>query len=108
MQSKPQWISCGVPQGSILRPLLFLIYLNDVSQMGLKGISINLRYLYADDTNLFYSGHNIGYIVKQAQHDLDFLNNRLQTNLLTINTSKTNYMIFAAKNKKNWGALCIN
>lgn len=96
VRSSPQSITCGVPQGSILGPLLFLIYINDIHLIGLKG---DLT-LYADDTALFYSGNSIKSIMDQAQCDLDLLNSWLQSNLLTINTAKTNYIIFAAKNKQ--------
>ena len=95
-QSKPQIITFGVPQGSILGPLLFLIYINNVNEIGLKGDIT----LYADDTSLFYYGHSIDAVISEAQQDLNILNNWLKCNLLTINTSKTNYIIFAAKNKK--------
>lgn len=89
-------ITCGVPQGSILGPLLFLIYINNISHLGLKGdIS-----LYADDTSLFYFGHSIECIIPQVQNDLKILNEWFQMNLLTINVTKTNFVIFAAKNKK--------
>ncbi|CAB3246280.1 unnamed protein product [Arctia plantaginis] len=94
--SSPKYLTYGVPQGSILGPLLYLIYINDISQIGLKGdIS-----LYADDTCLFYYGHSVDAMKPQIQNDLNMLNDWFQHNLLTINTKKTNYVIFAAKNKK--------
>lgn len=106
IQSDPKIITYGVPQGSILAPLLFLLYINSVHQIGLKG---NLT-LYADDTCLFYFGHSIDRVINEAQSDLDLLNLWFQQNLLTINTTKTNYIIFAAKNKKigNYTPLKIN
>lgn len=95
VQSGPQKITYGVPQGSILGPLLFLIYINSIHEIGLNGDIA----LYADDTSLFYSGTSIGLIIEQAQHDLNLLQSWLKSNLLTVNASKTNYIIFAAKNK---------
>lgn len=95
-QSNSKPITYGVPQGSILGPLLFLIYINDINEIGLRGDIT----LYADDTSLFYFGHSINTIVSEAQNDLNLLHKWFQYNLLTINISKTNYIIFKAKNKK--------
>lgn len=94
-QSEPRPVSYGVPQGSILGPLLFLIYINSIHEIGLKGDVT----LYADDTSIFYSGQTITSIIKDAQDDLNLLDIWLQSNLLSINASKTNYIIFRAKNK---------
>lgn len=95
-ESSPRKVTFGIPQGSILGPLLFLIYINNVHKIGLKGDVT----LYADDTCLFYFGSSADTIITDAQADLNKLNDWLQCNLLTINTSKTNYIIFSAKNKK--------
>ncbi|KAL0860028.1 hypothetical protein ABMA27_010343 [Loxostege sticticalis] len=94
-QSSPAAVTFGVPQGSILGPLLFLIYINGISNLELKG---DLS-LYADDTCLFYFGSEIDSIIQDAQSDLDLLDNWFQYNLLTINVAKTHYVIFSAKNK---------
>lgn len=95
-ESTSQIITCGVPQGSILGPQLFLIYVNNINQIGLTGYLT----LYADDTCLFYFGKTINDLINEAQTDLNTLNEWFLHNLLTINTSKTSYMIFHAKNKK--------
>lgn len=95
-QSSTKPITYGIPQGSLLGPLLFLIYMNNISKLDLNG---ELS-LYADDTSLFYFGHNIDSIIQHAQNDLNLLNIWFHCNLLTINTDKTHYVIFAAKNKK--------
>lgn len=95
-QSNPQNITYGVPQGSILGPLLFLVYINSIHNINLYGdVS-----LYADDTSLFYYGSHLETIMNDAQEDLKRLNLWFQSNLLTVNASKSNYIIFAAKNKK--------
>lgn len=96
VESASQPVDFGVPQGSILGPLLFLIYVNNINTIGLHGKIA----LYADDTCLFYFGHSIQQLITQAQEDLDKLNMWFQYNLLTINASKTCYIIFSAKNKK--------
>lgn len=88
-------ITCGIPQGSILGPLLFIIYINNIQELKLHG-HINL---YADDTCLFYFGSSIHDLVSQAQDDLNTLTSWFQYNLLTINISKTCYILFKAKNK---------
>lgn len=105
-KSKSKHVTFGVPQGSILGPMLFLIYINSINEIGLNG---NVT-LYADDTCLFYYGNSIQSIITDAQNDLILLNKWFQYNLLTINTSKTNYIIFKAKNKKipNYEPLKIN
>ena len=94
-QSNALPITCGVPQGSILGPLLFLIYINNITEINLHG---HLT-LYADDTCLFYFGSSIHDIITLAQDDLNSLYTWFQFNLLTINISKTCYVIFKAKNK---------
>lgn len=94
--SQAKSITYGVPQGSILGPLLFLIYINNIHEIGLKGDVT----LYADDTSLFYFGNSVDSVISDAQSDLDLLNQWFQFNLLTINVLKTNYIIFKAKNKK--------
>lgn len=105
-QSSPQTITFGVPQGSILGPLMFIIYINGINNLGLSG---NLT-LYADDTCLFYFGSSMDYIISKAQRDLDILVKWFKDNLLTINTSKTCYVVFSAKNKviSNHSKLTIN
>lgn len=94
-QSNHQPITYGIPQGSVLGPLLFLIYVNDMHEIGLHGQIT----LYADDTCLFYFGSSIHEMISQAQQDLDTLFEWLQSNLLTVNVQKTCYLIFKAKNK---------
>lgn len=95
IQSQALPVTCGVPQGSILGPLLFLTYINNLQEIGLCGDVT----LYADDTCLFYYGSNILDLFKKAQKDLDRLYSWFQYNLLTVNISKTCYVIFKAKSK---------
>jgi hypothetical protein len=83
-------ISVGVPQGSILGPTLYLLYVNDMY----KSLKYGKAKLYADDTNIFYMGNNIKELTKQAQSDVDSLCNWLKANKLVANSDKTNYMVF--------------
>ena len=66
--SKQQTINAGVPQGSVLGPLLFLIYINDNSDE-LTGFAR----LFADDTSLSFSSPDVSYITKVLNHDLQTL-----------------------------------
>ena len=94
-QSSMLGITCGVPQGSILGPLLFIIYINDINQQTPEN---TLYYtLYADDTNLIISGDNIEDTTQQLNTHLNTLHQWFESNHLFINTSKTNYIVFTQK-----------
>ena len=88
-------IKCGVPQGSILGPLLFLIYNNDLSSVSEACFSI----LFADDTNMFITGHNLNEMFNQLNADLLRVQEWLHCNKLSLNVLKTHYMIFTPRNK---------
>ena len=86
-------IKCGVPQGSILGPLLFILYIND-----LWNISEQLNFiLFADDTNLFYSNKSIDSLVETLNKELETLILWFKINKLSLNVAKTNYLIFGKK-----------
>ena len=88
-------ITCGVPQGSILGPLLFLIYIND-----LPNISEVLQfYLFADDTNIYYENESIIKLEKIINHELKKLYTWLIVNRLSLNIDKTYFLVFHPDNK---------
>ena len=90
-------VNCGVPQGSILGPLLFIIYINDLSSVSQILTSI----LFADDTTLFDSDKNLTTLVDRFNNELVNIFNWLNANRLSLNIDKTNFMIFRPKNKQD-------
>ena len=86
-------ITCGVPQGSVCGPLLFLLYINDISKV-LSNCKVSL---YADDTVLYYSGKNMEDVVKVIQADLIRLKSWCNRNRLTINCKKTKYCVYGMR-----------
>mgnify|MGYP001553100430 CR=1 FL=1 len=87
-------IICGVPQGSILGPLLFLIYINDLP----NALQSSFPIMYADDTNIFYSGNNLRQIENSLNNDLQALSKWLSLNKLSLNLTKTHTMLFTLNN----------
>ena len=88
-------ITCGVPQGSVLGPLLFILYNND-----LPTISNNFKpILFADDTNLILYDKTILNLKDKMQTDINKLFKWLNINKLSININKTNVLLFNIRNK---------
>ena len=90
-------IECGVPQGSILGPVLFLIYINDLEHCC---TNVHMRF-YADDTVLYVSGNDLDVLQPTMQASLDKIVYWCAQNKLSLNINKTKYMIFTSKKNFN-------
>lgn len=95
LQSGLKYVKYGVPQGSILGPLLFLLYIND-----LPNTSKFLEFIiFADDTNIIASHTNYNELMKKTNSELNKLENWFKINKLALNLTKTNYIKFNPKSK---------
>jgi hypothetical protein len=88
-------IELGVPQGSVIGPLLFILYINDIG-----GAIIHSQVnLFADDTLLSVSGENVDECIMKMQEDLNELSKWLKFNKLKLNVAKTKYMIITSRRR---------
>ena len=88
-------VNCGIPQGSVLGPLLFLSYINDLH----KAIQYCKLHHFADDTNLFHTNKSVKELIKLVNHDMKQSNNLLSANKISLNVGKSELVIF--KSPKN-------
>ena len=95
VSSSWSFIEAGVPQGSILGPLLFLLYINDI----VENINSSIR-LFADDTTLYIIVDNPGQAAYQLNSDLDKIHQWANQWLVTFNPSKSETVIFSRKRNR--------
>ncbi len=106
--SSQKTITCGVPQGSILGPLLFLLYVNDMPE----SLNYSTPSLYADDTEICTSSNDCGDLVHKINNDLENIRKWMIKNKLQIHPSKSKHMFIASaynlKNKLSDSPILIN
>lgn len=93
LKSTTEQLNCGVPQGSILGPLLFLVYVNDIH----NGTNLNVL-SFADDTTVSASSDNIPLLYQTMNSELEKLNTWFMSNRLCLNVKKTKYILFRPNN----------
>ncbi len=95
-RSKVQNLEYGVPQGSVLGPLLFIILTNDIS----SALTVSKCVLFADDTTVYITSKNLRFILENLRSDLSTLSDWFKANKLTLHLGKTNFILFKPKNFK--------
>ena len=91
-KSNYEMIVCGIPQGSTLGPLLFLLYINDLTNCSKK---LSFR-IFADDTNMFYTSDKLHHLETVMNEELKLVFEYCIINKLSINLAKTNYMLISS------------
>ena len=95
MNSASSDVTCGVPQGSVLGPLLFIIYTNDLP----KSLSHSKSILFADDTTIYSTSQNPSTTQNNIENDMCAPSDWFCANKLPLNAQKTNFMVLSPKNK---------
>jgi len=94
--SDNQPVTCGVPQGSVPDPLLFLLYINDMP----KCSNVLEFHLFTDDTNLFLNNANILNLETNLNIELEKVSKWLFPNKLSLNIEKTNLVVFHSPQRR--------
>ena len=95
-KSTPRFLNCGVSQGTILGPLLFLPYINDLPQC----LNFSHPRMYADDTSITYAGKDLNEIDDYLNKDLKSVNTWLSSYKLTLNLTKTEFLIITSRQRR--------
>ena len=86
----------GVAQGSVLGPLLFLIYINDLNGI----VNFSKIHHFADDTNILYKSNSLKDMNRKINYDLKSIAEWLKANKISLNSGKTELVLFRSKDKK--------
>ena len=89
-ESEKGRVECGVPQGSVLGPLFFILYVNDMVRASNELELV----LFADDTNIFCKGRNHNELFEKVNRGLLAISKWFRCNKLTLNLKKTEYVYF--------------
>ena len=101
--SKELKVTCGVPQGSVLGPILFLVYINDLPSVS----KILTFYLFADDTNIYYESSNTFDLQRKMYIELKKVKKWLDANRLALNIEKTKFVLFHSPTWKSTDPITI-
>ena len=89
------YLPCGVPQGKILGPLLFLLYINDLPNC----LMHSQPRMYADETSITYASNDVEEIERCVNIDLDRIRIWLAANKLTLNTTTTEFLLIGSRQR---------
>ena len=92
--SSKSTINIGVPQGTVLAPLLFMIFVNDISQ----SVGLSCCNLYADDTLIYCSGSDVAQVTEKLQNSITCVSSWYKSNCLCLNIEKSNVLLVTNKN----------
>ena len=95
--SESQPLTCCIPQGTILRLLLFILYINDLPN---SLVNSHPR-IYADDTRLTFASNDVAYVEENINDDLTKITVFSSANKITLNKSKTEFMLVGSRQRLN-------
>ena len=102
-ESSKRCLQCGIPQGSVLGPILFLIYINDLFNSS-NALKFNI---FADDSNLFFSHKDVRCLETIINNELKLVFDWLCANKLSLNVNKSNFVLFHPYQKKMVSSLSV-